>query len=123
MDERLERTVVKFVQTLFEGRYSDAERIAENLEKRSKGELDAVVSKVLKGLHLAYTTDDSASLIHKIYSSDNPKSELERYVSSMRDANGDLEEASTIIEVWDVILKNFERLPIPDRYERKSTTS
>ncbi|MCS7118240.1 MAG: hypothetical protein NZ957_05600 [Thaumarchaeota archaeon] len=123
MDEKLERAVLKFVQTLFSGRYSDAERIAENLEKRAKSDDELKVARALRGLYLSYTTDDAASIVHKTYSSGDPKSELAEYVRSMREANGGLGGASTIIEVWEVLLKNFERLPKPDRYGRKAEGS
>ncbi|MEN3048217.1 MAG: hypothetical protein ABDH63_05495 [Candidatus Caldarchaeales archaeon] len=120
MDERLERAVVKFVQTLFSGRYSDAERMIESLERRAKSDSEHKVAKVLRGIHLSYTTDDAASLVYRAFNAEDPKSELEECLKSMREANGTLEGASEVLEVWEAILRNFDRLPGPDRYKRRA---
>lgn len=120
MDERLEKAVVKFVKTLFSGRYSDAERMIESLESRAKSDSELKVAKVLRGIHLSYTTDDAASLVFRAFTAEDPKSELEEYLKSMREANGTLEEASEVLEVWEAILRNFDKLPEPDRYRKRA---
>lgn len=117
MDERIERQIVRSLQLLFEGKLSDAERVIEGMERRAKGtELNGYVA-VLKGIFLSYTTDDRTSLLHRIYSSDDPKRELESYVKAMSEADVSFDDArSPVVEVWEAILRNFEKLPFPHRF-------
>ncbi|MDJ0273920.1 MAG: hypothetical protein QXP81_08410 [Nitrososphaerota archaeon] len=117
LDERVERQVVRFLQLLFEGKISDAERMIEGMEKRSRGtELNGYVT-VLKGILLSYTTDDRTSLLHRVYSSDDPKKELESFVKAMAETDLSFDDSrSPVVEVWEVILRNFDKLPTPHRF-------
>ena len=117
MDEKLERQMVRILQLLFDGKISDAERAIENLEKRAKGtEVNGYVTAI-KGIFLSYTTDDKTSMLYRIYSSDDPKRELQRYVDAMREADASFDDSrSPVVEVWEVVLRNFDRLPVPHRF-------
>ena len=101
MDEKLERQMVRILQLLFDGKISDAERAIENLEKRAKGtELNGYLTAI-KGIFLSYTTDDKTSMLYRIYSSDDPKRELQRYVDAMREADASFADSrSPVVEVW-----------------------
>ena len=117
MDEKLERQTVRILQLLFDGKISDAERAIESLEKRAKGtELNGYATAI-KGIFLSYTTDDKTSMLYRIYSSDDPKRELQRYVDAMREADASFHDSrSPVVEVWEAVLRNFDRLPVPHRF-------
>jgi hypothetical protein len=117
LDEKLERQMVRILQLLFDGKISDAERAIENLEKRAKGtELNGYVTAI-KGIFLSYTTDDKTSILYRIYSSDDPKRELQRYVDAMREADSSFDDStSPVVEVWKAVLSNFDRLPVPHKF-------
>ncbi len=117
MDEKLERQIVRILQLLFDGKISDAERAIENLEKRAKESgLNGYVTAV-KGIFLSYTTDDKASMLYRVYSSDDPKGELQQYVKAMREADISFDgSVSPVVEVWEVVLRNFEKLPVPHKF-------
>ncbi len=127
MDEKTERQVVRILQLLFDGKISDAERAIENLEKRIKGtELNGYATAI-KGILIAYTADDKASMLYKIYSSDDPKRELQQYVNAMREADASFDDSrSPVVEVWEAVLRNFDRLPVPHKFrssqEKKQQT-
>jgi hypothetical protein len=71
----------------------------------------------IKGIFLSYTTDDKTSMLYRIYSSDDPKRELQRYVDAMREADSSFEDStSPVVEVWEAVLRNFDRLPVPHKF-------
>ena len=117
LDEKLERQMVRILQLLFDGKISDAERAIENLEKRAKGtELNGYVTAI-KGIFLSYTTDDRTSMLYRVYSSDDPKRELQQYVDAMREAYLSFDDStSPVAEVWEAVLRNFDRLPVPHKF-------
>jgi hypothetical protein len=117
LDEKLERQMVRILQLLFDGKISDAERAIENLEKRAKGTEVNGYATAIKGIFLSYTTDDRTSVLYRIYSSDDPKRELQRYVDAMRDADSSFDDStSPVVEVWEAVLRNFDRLPVPHKF-------
>ncbi len=117
MDEKLERQVVRILQLLFDGKISDAERALENLEKRVKGtELNGYATAI-RGILISYTTDDKTSVLYRVYSSDDPKGELQQYVRAMREADASFDDfRSPVVEVWEAVLRNFDRLPVPHKF-------
>ena len=117
MDEKLERQIVRILQLLLDGKISDAERAIENLEKRAKGtELNGYATAI-KGILLSYTTDDKTSMLYRIYSSDDPRRELQQYVNAMREADASFDDSrSHVVEVWEAVLRNFDRLPVPHKF-------
>ncbi len=117
MDEKLERQVVRFLQLLFDGKISDAERAIENLAKRLKGTELKGHATAIRGIFLSYTTDDKASVLYRIYSSDDPKRELQQYLKAMREADASIDDSrSPVVEVWEAVLRNFDRLPVPHKF-------
>ena len=117
MDEKVERQVVRILQLLFDGKISDAERALENLEKRVKGtELNGYATAI-RGILISYTTDDKTSMLYRVYSSDDPKGELQQYVRAMREADASFDDfRSPVVEVWEAVLRNFDRLPVPHKF-------
>jgi len=117
LDEKLERQIVRILQLLLDGKISDAERAIENLEKRAKGtELNGYATAI-KGILLSYTTDDKTSMLYRIYSSDDPRRELQQYVNAMREADASFDDSrSHVVEVWEAVLRNFDRLPVPHKF-------
>ncbi len=117
MDEKVERQVVRILQLLFDGKISDAERALENLEKRVKGtELNGYATAI-RGILISYTTDDKTSMLYRVYSSDDPKGELQQYVRAMREADASFDDSrSPVVEVWEAVLRNFDRLPVPHKF-------
>ena len=117
MDEKVERQVVRILQLLFDGKISDAERALENLEKRVKGtELNGYATAI-RGILISYTTDDKTSVLYRVYSSDDPKGELQQYVRAMREADASFDDfRSPVVEVWEAVLRNFDRLPVPHKF-------
>ncbi len=117
MDEKVERQVVRILQLLFDGKISDAERALENLEKRVKGtELNGYATAI-RGILISYTTDDKTSVLYRVYSSDDPKGELQQYVRAMREADASFDDSrSPVVEVWEAVLRNFDRLPVPHKF-------
>ncbi len=117
MDEKVERQVVRILQLLFDGKISDAERALENLEKRVKGtELNGYATAI-RGILISYTTDDKTSMLYRVYSSDDPKGELQQYVRAMREADASFDDSrSHVVEVWEAVLRNFDRLPVPHKF-------
>jgi len=117
LDEKVERQVVRILQLLFDGKISDAERALENLEKRVKGtELNGYATAI-RGILISYTTDDKTSMLYRVYSSDDPKGELQQYVRAMREADASFDDSrSPVVEVWEAVLRNFDRLPVPHKF-------
>jgi hypothetical protein len=117
LDEKVERQVVRILQLLFDGKISDAERALENLEKRVKGtELNGYATAI-RGILISYTTDDKTSVLYRVYSSDDPKGELQQYVRAMREADASFDDSrSPVVEVWEAVLRNFDRLPVPHKF-------
>jgi hypothetical protein len=117
LDEKVERQVVRILQLLFDGKISDAERALENLEKRVKGtELNGYATAI-RGILISYTTDDKTSVLYRVYSSDDPKGELQQYVRAMREADASFDDSvSPVVEVWEAVLRNFDKLPVPHKF-------
>jgi hypothetical protein len=119
LDEKLERQIVRILQLLLDGKISDAERAIENLEKRAKGTGLNGYATAVKGILLSYTTDDKTSMLYRIYSSDDPRRELQRYVNAMREADASFNDSrSHVVEVWEAVLRNFDRLPVPHKFRK-----
>ena len=117
MDEKVERQVVRILQLLFDGKISDAERALENLEKRVKGTGLNGYATAIRGILVSYTTDDKTSVLYRVYSSDDPKGELQQYVRAMREADASFDDSrSPVVEVWEAVLRNFDRLPVPHKF-------
>jgi hypothetical protein len=119
LDEKLERQIVRILQLLLDGKISDAERAIENLEKRAKGtELNGYATAI-KGILLSYTTEVKTSMLDRIYSSDDPRRELQQYVNAMREADASFDDSrSHVVEVWEAVLRNFDRLPVPHKFRK-----
>lgn len=120
-DEQLKRLVLKFAKTLFEGRISEAEKMLTSLRKKIKTDEEKRIYLALYGLFFSYTTEDTDSLIFKVYADNDAASQAQRILRVIKEASSPvLDEKDPYIDVWAIILSNIEKLPVPHKLRQQS---
>jgi hypothetical protein len=123
-DEELKRLVLKFVRTLFEGRISDAEKMLMNLKKKARTDEDKRVYLALYGIFFSYTSEDSDSLIFKLYSNEDPASQANEYLKVIKETSQPvLGEHDPYVEVWKIILSNVDKIPTPHKLKQQESSN
>lgn len=110
------RGILNFVSSLLDGRFAEAERILERMEKRSKTPEEKRVIHALRGLLNAYQLDDRDSLIYRIFADANPQKSAKEVLEALQPHLQQLNIGSDgYFEAWSFILKNIKNLPTPHR--------
>lgn len=123
-DEQLKKLVLKFVKTLFEGRISDAEKMLMNLKKKMKDDVEKRIYLALYGLFFSYTSEDTDSIIFKLYTSGDPVSQASRILKVIKETSSPvLGEHDPYVEVWSIILSNIDKIPTPHKLKQQVSNS
>jgi len=123
-DEQLKKLVLKFVKTLFEGRISDAEKMLMNLKKKMKDDVEKRIYLALYGLFFSYTSEDTDSIIFKLYTNGDPVSQASRILKVIKETSSPvLGEYDPYVEVWSIILSNIDKIPTPHKLKQQVSNS
>ncbi|MEM0381310.1 MAG: hypothetical protein QXL60_04885 [Nitrososphaerota archaeon] len=112
----MEKSILGFMNSLLSGRFAEAERSLERMEKRFKAPEERRVVFALRGLLNAYQLDDRDALILHVFTDGDPPKKaveileaLEQHLKELRS------EADPYFDAWRYILRNIKKLPTPHR--------
>lgn len=112
-----ERTIVKFLERLFNGRIQESERLLERLAKKAESEEDRELHRVLYGIYYSYTTDDSESLLFKLYSDGRISDLRQKYKEALEKAAIEPDgRRNTFLDIWIKVIDLLDKLPIPHKF-------
>ncbi|GBC71145.1 hypothetical protein HRbin02_00924 [Candidatus Calditenuaceae archaeon HR02] len=108
--------ILNFMNSLLAGKFAEAERSLERMEKKSKTPEERRVIHALRGLLNAYQLDDRDSLIYRIFMDADPQENAREVLKALELHLKQLDKGSDgYFEAWSFILKNIKSLPIPHR--------
>ncbi len=119
-DEQLKKLVLKFTKTLFEGRISEAEKMLASFKKKIKTEEEKRIYLALYGLFFSYTSEDTDSLLFKIYTDNDVSSQAQRIFKVIKEVSVPvLDERDPYLDVWTIILNNIDKIPVPHKLRQQ----
>ncbi|MEM1518342.1 MAG: hypothetical protein QXI52_02850 [Nitrososphaerota archaeon] len=119
-DEQLKKLVLKFTKTLFEGRISEAEKMLASFKKKVKTEEEKRIYLALYGLFFSYTSEDTDSLLFKIYTDNDVSSQAQRIFKVIKEVSVPvLDERDPYLDVWTIILNNIDKIPVPHKLRQQ----
>lgn len=123
-DEQLKRLVLKFAKTLFEGRISEAEKMLTTFKKKTKTEDEKRIYLALYGLFFSYTSEDTDSILFRLYTNNDASIQARRILEIIREASTPvLDEKDPYINVWTIILSNINKIPVPHKIRQQSQSN
>lgn len=112
----MERSILNFMNALLSGKFAEAERALERMEKKFKSPEEKRVLFALRGMLNAYQTDDRDSLIFRVFTEDDPEKSAKETASELRKhLEHSLSGNDSYFDAWMLILKNIKKLPTPHR--------
>lgn len=119
-EEQLKKLVLKFTKTLFEGRISEAEKMLASFKKKVKTEEEKRIYLALYGLFFSYTSEDTDSLLFKIYTDNDVSSQAQRIFKVIKEVSVPvLDERDPYLDVWTIILNNIDKIPVPHKLRQQ----
>ncbi|MEM0481386.1 MAG: hypothetical protein QXM16_00645 [Nitrososphaerota archaeon] len=113
--------ILNFMNSLLAGRFAEAERSLERMEKKFKTPEEKRVIHALRGLLNAYQLDDRDSLIYRVFMDPDPKRSAKEVLEALEQHLKLLNLGSdNYFEVWSFILKNIKNLPTPHRLKSEN---
>ncbi len=110
------RGILNFMNSLLAGRFAEAERSLERMEKKFKTPEEKRVIHALRGLLNAYQLDDRDSLIYTVFMDQDPQKSAREVLEALERHLKQLNLGSDeYFETWSFILKNIKSLPTPHR--------
>ncbi|MEM0445390.1 MAG: hypothetical protein QXW60_02985 [Nitrososphaerota archaeon] len=112
----MEKAVLKFVNTLFAGKFAEAERILNKIAKRASTEEERRAVHALRGILNAYQLDDRDSLVYRIFIEGNPAMAAKKIKDSLlQHINTNNAESDAYYAIWLLILNNIKKIRVPHR--------
>ncbi len=113
--ERWEKPILNYLGVLLSGKFADAERTLERYERKAQTPHEKRLVHALRGIFHAYQSDDRDSLIFKIFLEGDDKARARELAELLKNHAAVFDEEDPYFWVWQVILKNRERLPTPHK--------
>ncbi|MCS7146190.1 MAG: hypothetical protein RMJ28_02300 [Nitrososphaerota archaeon] len=112
----MEKSILNFISTLLSGKFAEAERSLERMDKRFKNPEEKRALHALRGLLNSYQADDRESLIYRVFSDVPPERRAKELLEELENhLKHSLSGGDTYFDVWVLILRNIKKLPTPHR--------
>ncbi|MEM4212679.1 MAG: hypothetical protein QXX16_06460, partial [Nitrososphaerota archaeon] len=74
----------------------------------------------LYGLFFSYTSEDTDSLLFKIYTDNDVSSQAQRIFKVIKEVSVPvLDERDPYLDVWTIILNNIDKIPVPHKLRQQ----
>ncbi|MCS7142464.1 MAG: hypothetical protein NZ920_01530 [Aigarchaeota archaeon] len=113
----VDKTILRFLDRLFNGHIQDSEKMLERLSKRIESDEDVQLYRALYGIYYSYTTEDRDSLIYKLYRDGRLSDDRKKYRESLeRLLNEPDGSKNEFIRVWLRVIDLLEKAPLPHKF-------
>jgi uncharacterized protein HemY len=114
--QHMGKGILNFMNSLLAGKFAEAERSLERMEKKFKTPEERRIIHALRGLLSAYQLDDRDSLIYRVFMDPDPQKSAKETLEALEQHLKQLNlESDDYFEAWSFILKNIKSLPTPHR--------
>lgn len=112
----MEKTILKFLNTLFSGKFAEAERVLERIEKKAKSEEERRVLHMLRGVLNSYQSDDRDSLIYQVFMESQPTKAAKQIEEQLlQHVAAQYMDSDAYYATWLYILRNIKKITTPHR--------